>query len=120
MSDSQRKGARGRYRREALAICAHCHGTGRVTTDTATARSRRGGNVTYLASLRPDRLSMSERGRLGGRPKEVTLADLAAMDRGANTAGAQGVAPESTWDSRPDPWLPGIDKECARPSSSRT
>ena len=117
MSDSQRKGARGRYRREAAVICAHCHGTGRIMTDTVMAHSRRGGNISYLASLRPDRLSMAERGRLGGRPKEPTLA---AMDRGANTAGAQGVAPESTWDSRPDPWLPGIDKECARPSSSRT
>ena len=36
-----------------------------------------------MRSLQPGGLSMSERGRLGGRPKEVTLADLAAMDRGA-------------------------------------
>ena len=107
MVDSRHNTGRLRYRREADgALCPHCHGTGRIMTDTSTARSRRGGNASYLGSLQPGGLSMSERGRLGGRPKEPTLA---AMDRGANTAGAQGVAPESTWDSRPDPWLPGID-----------
>ena len=82
MGAPQHNGRR-RYRREAEAICGHCHGTGRVTTNTVMGRSRRGGNRTYLRSLEPGSPSMSERGRLGGRPKEVTLADLAALDRGA-------------------------------------
>ena len=85
MSDSQRKGRR-RYRREAGALCAHCHGTGRVTTNTVMGRSRRGGNKSYLRSLEPGGLSMSERGRLGGRPREATLDNSAAMDRSAGTS----------------------------------
>ena len=86
MSDSQRKGARGRYLREAGALCAHCHGTGRVMTDTSTARSRKGGTASYLGSLQPGGLSMSERGRLGGRPREATLDNSTAMDRSAGTS----------------------------------
>ena len=85
MGGPQHKGRR-RYRREAEVICGHCHGTGRVTTDTATARSRRGGNTSYLRSLEPGGLSMSERGRLGGRPREATLDNSAAMDRSAGTS----------------------------------
>lgn len=41
--------------------------------------------MSYLRSLEPGRLSMSDRGRLGGRPKEYTLDDLMAMGRGMET-----------------------------------
>ena len=56
--------------------CPECRGTGRLRTETAHARSKKGGAMSYLNSLQPGQLSMSERGRLGGRPRALTLADL--------------------------------------------
>ena len=86
MSQLRRKVGQHRYRREHEALCTHCDGTGRVTATTVIARSTKGGNRSYLLSLDPDRASMSERGRLGGRPKDMTLGDLAAMDRDTRTS----------------------------------
>ena len=37
------------------------------------ARAKKGGNASYLASLGSGSLSMSDRGKLGGRPNELTL-----------------------------------------------
>ena len=39
-------------------------------------RARQGDSASFLGSLTHEQLSMSERGRLGGRPKEVTLQEL--------------------------------------------
>lgn len=85
MPHAKRRAAQQRYQREADILCAHCYGTGRVTAESVSARAQRGGNASFLVSLQPGRLSMSERGRRGGRPMEPTLGDLAAMGRGTGT-----------------------------------
>ena len=72
--------ALARYRRESDVVCTHCHGTGRMAGQTVQARARKGGNASYMVSLRPGRMSMSERGRLGGRPRDLTLKDLRSPD----------------------------------------
>lgn len=76
MTKSQSKQAKSRFERESTGLCAECHGTGRVLTQSAIAKAKRGGNISFLASLGPGRLSMSERGRLGGRPKDPTLDEM--------------------------------------------
>lgn len=57
-------------------ICPLCDGSGRVLTRDWKTRSRKGGNASYRKSTEPGELSMAERGRLGGRPKALTLEDL--------------------------------------------
>ena len=76
MTNFQGKQAKTRFERESTGLCAVCQGTGRVLTQSARARARRGGNTSYLTSLASGRLSMSDRGRLGGRPKEPMLEEL--------------------------------------------
>ena len=76
MTDSQSRAARHRYQRENAELCGVCSGTGRVQSQSAVAKAKRGGNASFLASLNPGRLSMSERGKLGGRFKEPTLVEL--------------------------------------------
>ncbi len=49
-------------------ICPHCGG--RMLTEKARADARKGGNASYLKSLEPGQLSMSERGKRGGNPKD--------------------------------------------------
>ena len=63
-----RSATKRRYRQEHV-LCPHCKGTGRVITDTVRARAALAGNAAYLASLKPRALSMSERGKMGGRPR---------------------------------------------------
>lgn len=82
MTLSNSRSAKRRYHRDSLALCPSCHGSGRVLSPSVVARARRGGNASYLVSLGPGRLSMSERGKRGGRPPDPTLKDLAAMGRG--------------------------------------
>lgn len=83
MTEKQSKQAKARYERDSTELCAVCQGTGRVLSRLAVAKAKRGGNASYLISLRNGELPMSERGRMGGRPQEPTLADLDAADRGA-------------------------------------
>ena len=63
-------------------LCSTCHGTGRIPSSSANSRAKRAGNASYLRSLGPGELSMSARGRRGGRPKERTLAALVETERG--------------------------------------
>jgi len=49
----------------------------------SVAKAKRGGNSSYMASLQKEKMSMSERGKLGGRPEELTLTELDVLDRGA-------------------------------------
>ena len=81
MTEKQSRLAKGRYERDSTELCAVCQGTGRILSDFAVAKAKRAGNASYLASLAPGKLSMSERGKLGGRPKEPSLADLDALNR---------------------------------------
>lgn len=67
-----------------LVLCEHCGGGGRVQSKDAKARSRKGGNASYLRSLEPGQMSMRERGRRGGRPRQLTLAEIEALERAAN------------------------------------
>ena len=81
MTEVQKRAARKRYHREAEAICPTCDGKGRILTRNARARARKGGNASYLKSLQPGSLTMSERGRKGGRPRAPTRADLVATGK---------------------------------------
>jgi len=58
------------------AICPTCSGKGRILSESVRTRARQAGNASYLKSLQPGQLSMAERGRRGGRPRALTLADL--------------------------------------------
>lgn len=75
MTKSQSKQAKSRFERESTGLCAECHGTGRVLTQSAIAKAKRGGNASCLKSLIPGNLFMSDRGKLGGRPKDLSLED---------------------------------------------
>ena len=84
--------------REGQDLCPACHGSGRIGDGSTSARARRGGNASFLVSLNPERLSMSERGRLGGRPKELTLDALRLQQAQSGGMGLprslQEMAPE--------------------------
>lgn len=76
MTKAQSKAAKLAYQREAEHLCDACGGTGRIHLKTRTTRARKAGNTTYLRSLQPGVLSMSDRGKMGGRPRRLTLADV--------------------------------------------
>ncbi len=57
------------YKRKEVEKCPHCKGTGRVNMHTVQARAKANGNATFLKSLKPGALTMSERGKMGGRPR---------------------------------------------------
>ena len=78
MTEKQRAAAQRRFVREHHEICLACGGSGLTTRDSITVRAKKGGRATYLSSTRPDRPSMSQRGRRGGRPREITLAEVLA------------------------------------------
>ena len=82
---SASESAKRRWHRESEERCPHCAGSGRVMTTTAQTRARAGGNAAYLNSLKTGALTMVERGKLGGRPKALTLEDL---DAGAPEGGS--------------------------------
>ena len=84
MSDVQARAARRRFQRESTTLCGTCGGSGLVVSEDAKAKARVGGKKSYLRSLMKSELSMSERGQLGGRPKDVRLSDLDAVERSAS------------------------------------
>ena len=55
-----------------------------VFGESSKAWARKGGIKSLLRSFQPGELSMSERGRRGGRPKEPDLSDLIDADRGVS------------------------------------
>jgi len=59
-------------------VCPICGGSGRVTSASRQAAARKGGNISFLRSTRPGAMSMRQRGRRGGRPRALTLADVEA------------------------------------------
>jgi RecJ-like exonuclease len=81
VTEAQKRAARKRYHREAEALCPTCDGKGRILTRNTCTRARAGGNASYLKSLQPGSLTMSERGKKGGRPRSPTRADLAPMGK---------------------------------------
>ena len=77
-------------------MCPACGGTGRVHTESIRDRARKGGNAAYLQSLLPNHISMSQRGKLGGRPKNPNLSQIIAARRAPGSRESKGMAPEST------------------------
>ena len=61
-------------------VCTACGGKSRIASPNNASLYRKAGNASYLKSLEPGQMSMRERGRLGGRPHRLTLADIAARD----------------------------------------
>ena len=76
MSEQQRSAARRRFLRENTALCPSCRGSGLVAGQTIAARAKKGGVRNFVASLEKGSLSMSERGKRGGRPSDPTIKDL--------------------------------------------
>ena len=103
MSDAQSAAARSRFQRDAVEICAACAGTGLAVSESESSRAKAGGNHSFVKSLQPGEMSMSERGRLGGRPKGPVLADLIGRDRDTGTVSPKELAPESTVFGAPIP-----------------
>jgi hypothetical protein len=68
--------------------CPFCGGTGCIINPSHRANCRKGGNQTVLNSRKPGALFMRERGKRGGRPRALTLADIEAMEGGAPKKGA--------------------------------
>ena len=56
--------------------CRACRLKGRVTKPSIIERARMGGNASYLNSFRPDRMSMSERGKKGPKFRLPRIQDL--------------------------------------------
>jgi len=50
-------------------ICSECGG--RMVVRSRTSRARKGGTISHLKSLEPGQMSMTERGKLGGRPRAM-------------------------------------------------
>ena len=69
-------------------ICILCDGSGRTGAQDRHSRAVKAGNASYVKSLEPGQLSMRERGRKGGRPRRLTLADLVAWRDTATKGGA--------------------------------
>ena len=59
-------------RPDLLVVCSECGG--RKLNEAVRTRSRKGGNASYLASLKPGGLPMGQRG--GGAKRLPTLEDL--------------------------------------------
>ena len=76
MTEAQSKAAQQRYKRESEVCCPMCDGSGRILSRTVKTRALKGGNSSYLKSLQPGQMSMSERGKRGGRPRLPTLQEL--------------------------------------------
>ena len=82
LSQVNRKQSQEQVGPELETLCSTCQGTGRIPSSSVNSRAKHGGNASYLRSLGPGALSMSARGRRGGRPKEKTLAQLVETERG--------------------------------------
>ena len=100
MTARQREAAHRRYQRDYVEPCPHCDGTGRVQTATAQARSKKGGNATYRKSLQEGETSMAERGRKGGRPRALTLAEMDADGPKGGFAAPAGTGVHQHTDGR--------------------
>ena len=85
MSEAQRMAAKWRSDRESQTRCPACNGSGRVVSGSVSARARMGGTASYLRSLKAGQLSMADRGKRGGRPRERTLADVKTGSEHAGT-----------------------------------
>jgi len=59
-------------------LCPVCGGSGGGLEKSRISRATKGGNVAYVNSLKPRGLSMSERGKRGGRPR-VTGKDMSPV-----------------------------------------
>lgn len=76
MTLAQKIAAKRRYKREAEVICPLCDGKGRILSRSAQARSRKGGNASYMKSLEAGQLTMSDRGHMGGAPRLPTIDEI--------------------------------------------
>ena len=76
MTKAQSQAAQERTKRESEVCCPMCDGSGRIMSRTVKARAVKGGNASYVKSLQPGQMSMSERGKRGGRPRLPTLQEL--------------------------------------------
>lgn len=54
-------------------VCPVCGGSGMVASPSWRNSARKGGVKSYIISLQQGRLSMKERGKLGGRPRALLL-----------------------------------------------
>ena len=78
MTDAQSTAAKRRHQRDIHHRCPLCVGSGSLAVPSVHTRAVSGGNGSHRVSLNIGQQSMTERGRKGGRPLELTLAELDA------------------------------------------
>ena len=76
MSTQHSAAGRRNFQEHGTVTCPTCSGSGQVVSQDWRGRSRKGGNVSYRRSLEPGAISMTQRGRQGGRPRALRLEDL--------------------------------------------
>ncbi len=62
--------------RQNVELCQHCDGTGRTSPQTFPEQQVKAGNASYIASLKKGAMSMSERGKRGGRPRRTLKSEV--------------------------------------------
>lgn len=82
----QREAGRRSWAKHGTKACPLCGGSGIITSNTWLERARKGGIKSFLLSLQDGQLSMSERGKYGGRPKALTIEDIERRDAAPGSA----------------------------------
>jgi len=72
----QSKGGHHSWTKHGAEICPLCGGTGVLASSVWREKGHKGGVRRFLVSLQLGQLSMSERGKRGGRPKALTIEDI--------------------------------------------
>ena len=78
MSKAQSNAAKRRLERDTHRRCPVCVGSGSLAAPSAHTRAVSGGRASHRISLNRGQQTMTDRGRMGGRPAELTLAELDA------------------------------------------
>lgn len=72
----QRQGGHHSWGRHGAEVCPLCKGTGLIMSNAWREKGRKGGVRSFLVSLEHGQLSMSQRGKHGGRPRALRIEDL--------------------------------------------
>ena len=76
-------------------VCPTCGGSGIVASPSWRERARKGGIRSYLGSLDQGQLSMKKRGKLGGRPRAITIEQLRERRQAApDPKATRGLPPD--------------------------
>lgn len=86
MSKAQSAAAKRRHQRDNHHRCVLCLGRGLQAVPSVHTRAVSGGRASYRKSLERGQVTMKERSQNGGRPRELTLAEM-DVRRASQTGG---------------------------------